>query len=229
MQLRLRAGERARRAVREARHGPDRAPSRQRYPEGTGQGLALHQPFADAVLRRGCVGLRLGGFGTKPTGSMRDGDWLVGWGCASAFYPTQAGNSAARVRLTADGPRPRFECRSRARSRDVHHDGAGRREELGVPSIGYATVSLGEHGSPPAVAAAVLPGPPSWPRRSWLPATRFAGGSALAASLRPPSCVQWTPRAWVSSRSSPEVRAHGRSPESMRDLYCGQGARLRAG
>ena len=36
-------------------------------------------------------------------GSMRDGDWLIGWGCASAVYPTHVGAAAARVLLTADG------------------------------------------------------------------------------------------------------------------------------
>jgi len=36
-------------------------------------------------------------------GSMRDGDWLIGWGCATATYPTQMSPAVARVRLTADG------------------------------------------------------------------------------------------------------------------------------
>jgi xanthine dehydrogenase YagR molybdenum-binding subunit len=36
-------------------------------------------------------------------GSMRDGDWLIGWGCATALYPTHIGSAAARVRLMADG------------------------------------------------------------------------------------------------------------------------------
>lgn len=36
-------------------------------------------------------------------GSMRDGDWLVGMGCATAVYPTAAAPCAARVRLTDDG------------------------------------------------------------------------------------------------------------------------------
>ncbi|MDB5731150.1 MAG: aldehyde oxidase and xanthine dehydrogenase a/b hammerhead, partial [Variovorax sp.] len=36
-------------------------------------------------------------------GSMRDGDWLVGWGCATATYPTHLAPATARVRLTADG------------------------------------------------------------------------------------------------------------------------------
>jgi xanthine dehydrogenase YagR molybdenum-binding subunit len=36
-------------------------------------------------------------------GSMRDGDWLVGWGYATACYPTQISPAAARIRLTPDG------------------------------------------------------------------------------------------------------------------------------
>lgn len=36
-------------------------------------------------------------------GSMRDGDWLVGWGCATACYPTQIMPAAARVGLSRDG------------------------------------------------------------------------------------------------------------------------------
>ena len=40
---------------------------------------------------------------TKQPGSMRDGDWLVGWGCATAFYPTNIGAATARVRLNPDG------------------------------------------------------------------------------------------------------------------------------
>ena len=36
-------------------------------------------------------------------GSMRDGDWLIGWGCATATYPTQMSPAVARVRLLAGG------------------------------------------------------------------------------------------------------------------------------
>jgi xanthine dehydrogenase YagR molybdenum-binding subunit len=36
-------------------------------------------------------------------GSMRDGDWLVGFGCATACYPSNVGPAAARVSVTADG------------------------------------------------------------------------------------------------------------------------------
>jgi xanthine dehydrogenase YagR molybdenum-binding subunit len=36
-------------------------------------------------------------------GSMSDGDWLVGFGCATACYPSNVGPAAARVSLAADG------------------------------------------------------------------------------------------------------------------------------
>lgn len=36
-------------------------------------------------------------------GSMRDGDWLIGWGCASAIYPANIGAAAARLRLSPEG------------------------------------------------------------------------------------------------------------------------------
>ncbi|HLJ19259.1 MAG TPA: xanthine dehydrogenase family protein molybdopterin-binding subunit, partial [Stellaceae bacterium] len=36
-------------------------------------------------------------------GSMRDGDWLIGWGCAASMYPTNMGPAAARVTLSPTG------------------------------------------------------------------------------------------------------------------------------
>ncbi len=36
-------------------------------------------------------------------GSMRDGDWLIGWGCAMATYPTQMAPSAAKVVIRRNG------------------------------------------------------------------------------------------------------------------------------
>jgi xanthine dehydrogenase YagR molybdenum-binding subunit len=38
----------------------------------------------------------------KP-GSMSDGDWLIGWGCATACYPSNIGPAAARLALSPDG------------------------------------------------------------------------------------------------------------------------------
>ena len=40
---------------------------------------------------------------TPQPGSMRDGDWLVGWGCATSTYPTNIGPAAARLSLTPAG------------------------------------------------------------------------------------------------------------------------------
>jgi xanthine dehydrogenase YagR molybdenum-binding subunit len=36
-------------------------------------------------------------------GSMRDGDWLVGWGCATSTYPSNIGPAAVRLSLAPDG------------------------------------------------------------------------------------------------------------------------------
>ena len=38
----------------------------------------------------------------KP-GSMRDRDWLIGWGCATATYPTNIGPAAVRLSVTPAG------------------------------------------------------------------------------------------------------------------------------
>jgi len=85
-------------------------------------------------------------------GSTRDGDWLVGWGCASAVYPTHVGAAAARVRLFADG---------KTRVQIAAHDlgtgaytviGQMAAERLGVP-VSSVTVELGDSTLPPAPPA----------------------------------------------------------------------------
>ncbi|WP_292125591.1 xanthine dehydrogenase family protein molybdopterin-binding subunit, partial [Mesorhizobium sp.] len=82
-------------------------------------------------------------------GAMRDGDWLIGMGCATAIYPTAVAPCAARVRLTSDGD-VRVQCGS-------HEIGTGVRtvaaqmasERLGV-SIDKVTVEMGDSSLPPA-------------------------------------------------------------------------------
>jgi xanthine dehydrogenase YagR molybdenum-binding subunit len=85
-------------------------------------------------------------------GSMRDGDWLIGWGCASAVYPTHVGAAAARVRLTANGT---------ASVQIAAHDlgtgaytviGQMAAESLGI-SLSSVTVELGDSELPPAPVA----------------------------------------------------------------------------
>src|SRR5256885_9559645 len=38
----------------------------------------------------------------KP-GTMRDGDWLIGWGCATAIYPANIGAAAVRLAWHSEG------------------------------------------------------------------------------------------------------------------------------
>jgi xanthine dehydrogenase YagR molybdenum-binding subunit len=88
----------------------------------------------------------------KKPGSMRDGDWLIGWGCASAVYPTHIGAAAARVTLTADG---------RARVQIAAHEigtgimtvaGQMAAERLGIP-VEQVSVEVGDSIYPPAPVA----------------------------------------------------------------------------
>ena len=91
-------------------------------PTEPGQRRALHQPLADALLRPGRGGLRLEGPRRRSPRSMRDGDWLVGWGCATASYPTlvlarRRPGAPDRERLGAGADR-----RARRRHRHLHGD-----------------------------------------------------------------------------------------------------------
>ena len=85
-------------------------------------------------------------------GSMRDGEWLVGFGCATALYPTHIGPAAARIRMKPNG--------------DVHvqiaaHEigngvytvlGQMAAERLGV-DLASVTVEVGDLRLPPAPVA----------------------------------------------------------------------------
>ena len=85
-------------------------------------------------------------------GSMRDGDWLIGWGCASAVYPTHVGTATARVRLLANG-----EVRVQTAAHEIGNGaytviGQMAAERLGVP-LSAVTVELGDTNLPPAPVA----------------------------------------------------------------------------
>lgn len=94
-------------------------------------------------------------------GSMQDGDWLIGWGCATACYPTNVAPAQARVTLAPNG---------KARVQTAGHDiGTGAytaialtaADRLGVP-LEDVNVELGD---------------------SSLPAAPVAGGSNATASI----------------------------------------------
>ena len=85
-------------------------------------------------------------------GSMRDGDWLVGWGCATALYPTHVATTTARVRLASDG---------KLRVQTAAHElgtgaytviGQMAAQELGVP-LAATSVELGDSDLPLAMVA----------------------------------------------------------------------------
>jgi xanthine dehydrogenase YagR molybdenum-binding subunit len=89
---------------------------------------------------------------TAAPGSMRDGDWLIGFGCATAVYPTHVGAAAARVSLRANG---------RAHVQIAAHDiGTGAytvvaqaaAERLGIP-LSAVDIEMGDSDLPPAPVA----------------------------------------------------------------------------
>ena len=98
---------------------------------------------------------------TPEPGSMRDGDVLIGWGCATATYPTLLFPTSARLRLSANG--------SAWVGCAAHDIGTGTytiaaqivADRFGIP-MDQITVELGD---------------------SQLPTGPFAGGSVTAGSL----------------------------------------------
>jgi xanthine dehydrogenase YagR molybdenum-binding subunit len=85
--------------------------------------------------------------------SQRDGEWLVGWGCASSMFPTHIAPASARVRLSRDG-------RATVQT-GIHDVGTGAStvvaqtaaERLGVP-VDRVSVELGDSRLPPGPMAA---------------------------------------------------------------------------
>jgi xanthine dehydrogenase YagR molybdenum-binding subunit len=85
-------------------------------------------------------------------GAMRDGDWLVGWGCATACYPANIGPAAARLSLSTQG--------KAAIQLAGHEIGTGAytavaivvADRLGIP-VEDVTVSLGDSDLPPVPTA----------------------------------------------------------------------------
>ena len=63
-------------------------------------------PFSSRSLME-CFDAAAKGFGwadrDPAVGAMTDGDWMVGYGCATSTYPTQIGPSSARVRMQGSG------------------------------------------------------------------------------------------------------------------------------
>jgi xanthine dehydrogenase YagR molybdenum-binding subunit len=84
--------------------------------------------------------------------SMTDGDWLVGYGCATTCYPTNVGPAAARVRLQRDG-RARVEIAGHELGTGAYTViGQAAADRLGTP-FEKVSVHLGDSDLPPAPVA----------------------------------------------------------------------------
>jgi xanthine dehydrogenase YagR molybdenum-binding subunit len=64
------------------------------------------KPFSSRSLMK-CYHQAADSFGwmrrNPQPGSMREGEWLIGWGCATALYPTHIAPAAVRVRFSPAG------------------------------------------------------------------------------------------------------------------------------
>ena len=113
------------------------------------------KPYSSRSLMT-CYDQAAAAFGWKEpspkSGSVRDGEWLIGWGCASAFYPTHIGPATARVRLMADG-----HVRVQSAAHEIGNGvytvlGQMAAERLGV-ELSSVTVEVGDLQLPPAPVA----------------------------------------------------------------------------
>jgi xanthine dehydrogenase YagR molybdenum-binding subunit len=130
-------------------------------------------------------------------GSMREGDWLVGWGCASAAYPSNIASTAARATLRADG---------HARVEIAGHD-------IGTGAYTVVAITAGDRlGVDPGQVAVQM-------GDSTLPPASLAAGSSHAATIThavAKACegvVRRLAEAAVRSRESPFA---GRDPAELR-------------
>ena len=84
--------------------------------------------------------------------SMSDGDWLIGYGCATTCYPTQMAPAAARVRLQRDGI-TRVEIAGHEIGNGAYTViGQAAAEKLGIP-VEKVSVVIGDSDLPPAPVA----------------------------------------------------------------------------
>ncbi len=159
-------------------------------------------------------------------GATRDGEWLVGWGCATALYPTHIGTAAARVRLMANG-----DVRVQTAAHEIGNGaytviGQVAAEALGVP-LAKVTVELGDTELPPAPVAggsrttastcsAVLKACEAIRRKLF----GTTGTSATDMSIKDAFRQQGA----NAIEEYAEFVPHGLKPEAMQQLYDGTSA-----
>ena len=113
------------------------------------------KPYSSRSLMQ-CYDQAAAAFGwknrTPQPRSMHDGDWLIGYGCATALYPTHASPAAARVRLMVNG-NVRVQTAAHEIGNGVYTVLAQfAAERLGV-ELGAVTVEVGDSRLPPAPVA----------------------------------------------------------------------------
>ena len=113
------------------------------------------KPYSSRSLMK-CYDEAAAAFGWKRRNaeprSMRDGDWLIGMGCATAAYPTHVGAVTARVRLLANG-QVRVQTAAHEIGNGIYTVLAQfAAERLGVP-LASVTVEVGDSNLPPAPVA----------------------------------------------------------------------------
>lgn len=186
--------------------------------------------------------------------SMRDGDWLIGIGCATAVYPTNVGAAAARVRLGADG-KVRVQVASQELGTGIRTvAGQMAAERLGVP-LSAVAVETGDTNLPPApvsggsnstasVCSAVLKACDQIRGRMFTGLTGarsgpFAGRDPRSLSLRDGAVVagegQMLPmkETWAALNAGAleeyaEYVPHGAPPDAIAKLYGGRSSLVRA-
>jgi xanthine dehydrogenase YagR molybdenum-binding subunit len=111
------------------------------------------KPYSSRSLMQ-CYDQAAAAFGwqNRTPRSMRDGDWLIGFGCATALYPTHVGPAAARVRLMPNGD-VRVQTAAHEIGNGVYTVLAQvAAERLGV-NLGSIRVEVGDSRFPPAPVA----------------------------------------------------------------------------
>jgi xanthine dehydrogenase YagR molybdenum-binding subunit len=113
------------------------------------------KPYSSRSLMK-CYNEAAAAFGWKQRNSkpasMRDGDWLIGVGCATAVYPTHVGAVTARVRLMPSG-QVRVQTAAHEIGNGIYTVLAQlAAEQLGVP-MASVTVEVGDSSLPPAPVA----------------------------------------------------------------------------
>src|SRR5206468_8648293 len=162
-------------------------------------------------------------------------DWLIGWGCATACYPTHVGTATARVRLLPTG-----EVRVQTAAHEIGTGaytviGQMAAERLGVP-LGSVKVELGDSTLPPAPVAGG-----SNTTASACSAVLKACDAIRARLARSPATADQGRPAGFAADYGPEMRAdlfrrlgvgaieeyaefipRGGKPDAVSQLYAGQ-------